>query len=125
MHSWDCFLIMADSVKALFRAAVSIDLPEPVVPLVGKRVLTPVWTSVLHNSYCRFNQFNYTLFTVPYFSIRLSRSSALRYRSSSWMPEARSLRTYETKMAAHTGKRSILTILQKRITIPFTWITIY
>ena len=26
MHSWDCFLIMADSVKAPFREAVSIDL---------------------------------------------------------------------------------------------------
>ena len=42
VHSWDCFLIMADSVKAPFRAAVS---------LVGKRVLT----SVLYNSYCSIN----------------------------------------------------------------------
>ena len=60
------------------------------------------------------------LFIVPeslIFSVISSRSSALRYEWPSWMsvksPDACSLGKYETEMAAHTDKRSILTILRK------------
>ena len=86
---------------------------------------------------------NYRLFTVRYFSVRSSISRALPYGWPSWIsvkstlgrggrfgrrrenfflpcsshrlytPDARPLGTYETKMAALTGKRSILTILRK------------
>ena len=86
---------------------------------------------------------NYRLFTVRYFLVRSSISSALRYGRPYWMslkstwggggqfgwrrevfflpssshrlytPDARPLGTYETRMAALTGKRSILTILRK------------
>ena len=71
------------------------------------------------------------LFTVLYFSVRSSRSKTLRYKQSSWIsiflnllsrlpapiainPDAWSLGTYETKMAARTGKRSILTMLRRK-----------
>ena len=79
------------------------------------------------------------LFTVPYFSVRLSTLSALRDGRPSWMqwvpnkgeedglgggvsrlpppnainPIARPLGTQETKMDVRTGKRPILTILRK------------
>ena len=72
MHSWDCFLIMADSVKAPFREAVSIDL------------------------------FFHKIVEIERFALQVV------------ILDARGplLSTFETKMAAHTGKRSILTILQ-------------
>ena len=71
------------------------------------------------------------LFTVLYFSVRSSRSKTLRYKQSSWIsiflnllsrlpapiainPDAWSLGTYETKMVARTGKRSILTMLRRK-----------
>ena len=79
------------------------------------------------------------LFTVPYFSVRLSTLSALRDGRPPWMqwvpnkgaedslgggvsrlppptainPVARPLGTQKTEMATRTGKRSILTILRK------------
>ena len=90
-----------------------------------------------------FEMNNYRLFTARYFSVRSSISRALPYGWPSWMsvkstlgggdglgggekifflpssshrlytPDARPLGTYETKTAALTGKRSILTILRK------------
>ena len=78
-NAWDCFLIMAISVKAPFRAGHPIDLPQPRCPRCGK---TSVNTPQLHicvTQLLLFKQFNYRLFTVPYFSVRSSRSSALRY----------------------------------------------
>ena len=71
------------------------------------------------------------LFTVLYFSVRSSRSKTLRYKQSAWIsiflnllsrlpapiainPDAWSLGTYETKMVARTGKRSILTMLRRK-----------
>ena len=70
------------------------------------------------------------LFTVPRFSIRLLKLSALHYRRPSWMsvkstfgagdslggginPDAHPIGRYETKMATHTGNCSILMILRK------------
>ena len=54
----------------------------------------------------------YKLFTVPYFSVRSSRSSYLPHGRPS-NPDARPLGTCETQTAARTGKLSILTILRK------------
>ena len=52
-------------------------------------------------------RFTFGLFTVPYVSVRLSRSKTLRYGRPSWM------NVKSTKMAARTGKRSIQTILRE------------
>ena len=72
---------------------------------------------------------SHRLFTVPYFSVRSSRSktaltaailddfffkSTLSTPSPDcYNPDARPLGTYQTKMGALTGNRSIVTILQK------------
>ena len=91
------------------------------------------------------------LFTVPYFSVRLSTSSALRYRRQSWMqwvpnkgaedglgggvsrlppptainPVPRPLGTQETMMAVRTGKHSYEKIGDcERSSMPITWISL-
>ena len=53
-------------------------------------------------------RFTFGLFSVPYFSLRSSRSKTLRYGPPSWMSVKSTI-----KMAASTGKRSILTILRE------------
>ena len=62
------------------------------------------------------------LFTVPYFSVRSSRSGTLRYGQPPWI-------TVKTKMANRNAKRSISTILRKNRVLwtvypqrwPFKW----
>ena len=80
--AWDCFLIMAISVRAPFRAG-SIDLPEPRCPRCGKTSVNIPQLHIRVTQFLLFNQFNYRLFTVPYFSVRSS--SALRYGRPSRM----------------------------------------
>ena len=90
---------------------------QPVPTLEQSFRLTPTkheYIDVLSSRRCKFmicekKLIQITgLFTLPYFSVRSSRSKTAN-------PNSRPLGTYEIKMAARTGKRSILTLIRKTI----------
>ena len=73
-------------------------------PCTTTRMLTICsWCDLHRSEGVDFNR----LFTVPYFSVRSSRSKTLRSGGPSWMSVKS---TDETKMAARADKRLILTI---------------